>query len=346
MTREQLLEQLYTVRQGLSFIYDKELLKTELENARRKAVLTQKELTASFGDGSKPVSERLLKYSFYAVIMGAFGNIVKFLFLGLWLEGNITELFWYLVASAVLVYLLQKKMRQQDGCLMTLGIVVLLFTILATPLNTIGYTIRALLGLDLFSGVVLGLLSIFIVWVSVTLGNRLYPQWVALINAFIDEENRRLIEENRLREEEYHRLIQRNKEIKEEIEQCKWEANQAAQALMVYGGSWYPKDYYFMDATDFFIAALENFKADTMKELVNLYDDTQYKATQLAYQQEMLMLQKEQLINSQRMAEALRYNNYLQGIQIAQLESIRFNTAEAVTYLKNLRVQEVHNHYY
>ena len=80
--------------------------------------------------------------------------------------------------------------------------------------------------------------------------------------------------------------------------------------------------------------------------MVNLYDDTQYKATQLAYQAEMLQLQKEQYINSQRMVELLRYNNYMQAVQIRQLEAIRINTAEAASYLKNLRVQEVHNHYY
>lgn len=89
---------------------------------------------------------------------------------------------------------------------------------------------------------------------------------------------------------------------------------------------------------DFFIVSLENFKADNIKELVNLYDDTQYKATQLAYQAEMLQLQKQQYINSKRMIELLRYNNYLQTIHIGQLEDIRLNTAEATSYLKNLRV--------
>ena len=89
---------------------------------------------------------------------------------------------------------------------------------------------------------------------------------------------------------------------------------------------------------DFFIVSLENFKADNIKELVNLYDDTQYKATQLAYQAEMLQLQKQQYINSKRMIELLRYNNYLQTLHIGQLEDIRLNIAEATSYLKNLRV--------
>ena len=98
------------------------------------------------------------------------------------------------------------------------------------------------------------------------------------------------------------------------------------------------------------IGALENFKADNMKELVNLYDDTKYKELQLNYQKEMLQLQREQYIDTKKMLQALRYNNYVQTLQLQQLDGIRRNTEEAVDYLRNLRVQEnhyhTHNHYH
>ncbi|HFI0695171.1 TPA: hypothetical protein ACGO4F_001258 [Streptococcus suis] len=68
--RTQLLDNLYKIRQGLIYIYEKEIALNHLENARRKAVLIQATLVGSFGDGSKPISERLLKGSFYAVLMG------------------------------------------------------------------------------------------------------------------------------------------------------------------------------------------------------------------------------------------------------------------------------------
>ena len=97
------------------------------------------------------------------------------------------------------------------------------------------------------------------------------------------------------------------------------------------------------------IGALENFKADNMKELVNLYDETKYKELQLNYQKEMLQLQREQYIDTKKMLQALRYNNYVQTLQLQQLDGIRRNTEEAVDYLRNLRVQEnhyhTHNHY-
>ena len=56
--RTQLLNNLYMVRQGLTFIYEKEIELNDLENSRRKVILTQEELVDSFGDGSKPISER------------------------------------------------------------------------------------------------------------------------------------------------------------------------------------------------------------------------------------------------------------------------------------------------
>lgn len=59
--RTQLLNNLYIVRQGLTFIYEKEIELNDLENSRRKVILTQEELVDSFGDGSKPISERFLK---------------------------------------------------------------------------------------------------------------------------------------------------------------------------------------------------------------------------------------------------------------------------------------------
>ncbi|HEM3612944.1 TPA: hypothetical protein U1D13_002143 [Streptococcus suis] len=344
--RTQLLDNLFTIRQGLIYIYEKEIALNNLENARRKAVLIQEELVGSFGNGSKPISERLLKGSFYAVLMGAIGNIAKFLFLGIWGEGNISELFWYLVASAGLIFLIQKKMRQHRVVWIGIGIFISLLIVLTTPLNTIGIAVKSLIGLDVIAAIVFGILSVIIVGVSLFLGNAFYPKWVYFINQLIDEENRRRIEENDMRIAEYTRQIERNKEIVQEKRQCELELSQAAQALSVFGQGWYPKDYYFLDAVDFFIASVENFKADTIKELVNLYDDTKYKATQLAYQAEMLRLQHEQYINSERMVELLRYNNYLQEVQVGQLEAIRINTEQAASYLRNLRVPEIHNHYY
>lgn len=153
-----------------------------------------------------------------------------------------------------------------------------------------------------------------------------------------------------MRQSDYDRQIKYEQEIMEEQKQCEIETQEAAGALVAFCSGWYPKDYYFMEAIEFFIGALENFKADNMKELVNLYDDTKYKELQLNYQKEMLQLQREQYIDTKKMLQALRYNNYVQTLQLQQLDGIRRNTEEAVDYLRNLRVQEnhyhTHNHYH
>lgn len=174
--RTQLLNNLYIVRQGLTYIYEKEIALNNLENARRKAVLIQEELVASFGDGTKPVSERLLKWSFYAVLMGAIGNIAKFLFLGIWGEGNFSELIWYLIASGFLIFLLQKKMCQHKGSWIGIGIFISLFIVLTTPLNTIGIAVRSFMSVDFLSAIVFGIISVIVVTASVFLGNMFYPK--------------------------------------------------------------------------------------------------------------------------------------------------------------------------
>lgn len=336
--RTQLLNNLYMVRQGLTFIYEKEIELNDLENSRRKVILTQEELVDSFGDGSKPISERFLKWLFYAVLMGTVGNIIKFLFLALWGAGNIGELFNYLLASAFLVAMIQRKMRQPKNVWANLGILVSVFIVITTPANIIEIVVKSLLSLDILGTIVYGILLVIMLTVSLYLGNKFYPKWIEFTNNLIDEENRMRIKNNEKNIEEYNRQIEKNKEITRIKAQCELERTEAAKALFVFGKDWYPKNYYFIDAVDFFIVSLENFKADNIKELVNLYDDTQYKATQLAYQAEMLQLQKQKYINSKRMIELLRYNNYLQTIHIGQLEDIRLNTAEATSYLKNLRV--------
>ena len=55
----------------------------------------------------------------------------------------------------------------------------------------------------------------------------------------------------------------------------------------------------------------------------------------------MLQLQREQYIDTKKMLQALRYNNYVQTLQLQQLDGIRRNTEEAVDYLRNLHVQEI-----
>ncbi|HFI0026510.1 TPA: hypothetical protein ACGOVU_001790 [Streptococcus suis] len=338
----QLINKLKLILQGVSYIFDKKMELNKIEDSRRKAVGVQRELANFLGDKDGTFSERLIKWLSYAAFIGTLANGIMFTYLIIFGGGDFLEFIWSLVASAILVFLLQKKMYRSKGIGIDLGIIISLCIVLNKPLLLLQIVIISLLSFNMISFIP-GIGLIFLIWY---LGKRFYPKWLEIINYQIDKENRKRIEAAGLSVKEYQRQIYHYRDVQKEKEHIINEMNKTAEGLYAYGNGWFPKDYYFFDAVDFFIASLENFKASSIKELVNLYDDTKYKEYQIAYQQEMLRLQKEQNHISEKMAEYLRYNNHLQTIQISKLESIRINTAEAASYLKNLKVNVVHNHHY
>lgn len=58
------------------------------------------------------------------------------------------------------------------------------------------------------------------------------------------------------------------------------------------GAGWYPRDYYNLYAIGCFIQYIENYKADTVKEMVNLFEDSEHKRRMEQYQQESLNNQR------------------------------------------------------
>lgn len=65
------------------------------------------------------------------------------------------------------------------------------------------------------------------------------------------------------------------------------------------GSGWYPKSYYNLYAVGCFIQYIENYQADTVKEMVNLFEDSEHKRKMERYQQEILSNQQ-QALNNQR----------------------------------------------
>lgn len=56
--------------------------------------------------------------------------------------------------------------------------------------------------------------------------------------------------------------------------------------------SWYPQNYCTLDAVEFFINAVANYRASTIQEMVNLYEDHLHKCRMEEGQQQMLKQQK------------------------------------------------------
>lgn len=108
------------------------------------------------------------------------------------------------------------------------------------------------------------------------------------------------------------------------------------QALAI-GQGWYPKDYYALDAVEYLIHAFDNFKADSIKEAINLYDTHLDRAARRAFEMEMLELEKEQIINQERMIRLQEHANILRARQIAETQEAAAASRAVANELENIR---------
>ena len=94
---------------------------------------------------------------------------------------------------------------------------------------------------------------------------------------------------------------------------------------------WYPNDYCYIDAAFHFLHYIENYRADNMKEAINLYLDEEHKRRMEQSQQEMLNKQ-ESMIRQQKLNNILTVGSLVMqaGIQNA----VNQNTA-AVNNMNN-----------
>lgn len=120
------------------------------------------------------------------------------------------------------------------------------------------------------------------------------------------------------------------------IEKIKQAQERLAQELPV----WYPRDYCCIDAAEFFLNAIQNHRADSIKEAVNLYETTQHQQRLEAAQQQMLENQQES-IRQQRFANMLSAANLVMqaGTQAAVDQNTQavHQQTRAVNDMKNAK---------
>ena len=82
---------------------------------------------------------------------------------------------------------------------------------------------------------------------------------------------------------------------------------------------WYPPSYCYFEAVDFFISAITNYKADNIKEAVNLFDTAEHRQRmencqqQLVQGQRMLIASQNQIIEGQKvLIQQQKFTNMLQ----------------------------------
>lgn len=102
-----------------------------------------------------------------------------------------------------------------------------------------------------------------------------------------------------------------------------------AQKVRAMGQGWYPESYYTVDAVNFFIAGLKNFRADSMKELVNLYVEEGHRK-RMEQSQAQIQRDTKNLLNTERQVlNQMQYANVLNVMQLDMLASIDRSVREA-----------------
>lgn len=86
--------------------------------------------------------------------------------------------------------------------------------------------------------------------------------------------------------------------------------------------SWFPPDYYNMEAIDFFINVVRNNRADSVKEMVNLFESTAQHQEMISYQRQQTQ-QLAQLVNGQQaIQKELRFANMMNVASFIQTAAI------------------------
>ena len=94
---------------------------------------------------------------------------------------------------------------------------------------------------------------------------------------------------------------------------------------------WYPRNYCYSDAVDFFIEAIQNFRADSLKEAINLYvEELRHRQVmqsqqEISNQQQEMLGQQQELIRQQKINNVLTTANLFANLSTAS--AVRQNTA-------------------
>lgn len=86
--------------------------------------------------------------------------------------------------------------------------------------------------------------------------------------------------------------------------------------------NWFPPDYYNVEAVNFFIDAIRNYRANTVQEMVNLFEQTAYQKEMLAYQRQQSQQLGQLIQGQQEIKGQLRYANMINTASLFQLQSI------------------------
>ena len=151
---------------------------------------------------------------------------------------------------------------------------------------------------------------IFIPKIDLKLSNKRIARINKKNKATVDEKNTKIMVHNQQIEQEAN-----------EVNYAMQEIRQLADERLY----WYPRNYCYSDAVNFFIEAVQNFRADSLKEAINLYVEELRHREILSTQQ--------QLVYQQKISNVLSTANLFANLSTAS--AIRENTSQVTSAMNN-----------
>lgn len=316
-TREEIVSKLELIRENILGFIQARSRQVTLVNQMRTAKLIQQD---EYNDNT--LSHKSLKLAFSIMVFSSIsillGDLLYVILLGAVnrLIGDI--IFEVLFLSGFLFLLFRHMKGSKDSWIypatLIMGGILLVFPLrlLLTP-----------------NPITLILLGVSIVATYFIIQNKL-ELMIAFVNKGIRNKN-----EQHLRD--YQAVVAENQRLELAYQQeGRLMENFRNQAVAI-GQGWYPKDYYALDAVNYLIHSFNNFKADNIKEAINLYDTYLDREARRAFEAEMIELEKEQIINQERMIKLQEHANILSARQIAETQEAAAASRAVASELENIR---------
>ena len=131
-------------------------------------------------------------------------------------------------------------------------------------------------------------------------------------------------------------IMQRNAAIDEKIKQIANKRTLISQEYMQNIIEWYPKDYGYPSAVDFFINLVENHLATTIQECVKQYNTHLFRQEVTDNQQEMLDNQKVMISKQEEMVKLQMMGNMIAAANLMTNIAMANNTADIAERARNI----------
>lgn len=194
---------------------------------------------------------------------------------------------------------------------------------------------------DIIAIIVLGILGFFtflsiigalimkdsMMWIEIFVWTAIYAATVLFVVYRRTKRKERYAEMNRQGQmaanAENERRAQFNAQIEKEVELINAEM-QEIQQIADERLFWYPRSYCYSDAVMFLISAIQDFRADSLKEAVNLYAE-ELKHRQVLENQQHMLSKQEESIRQQRFNNVLSAMNLFATLSVK--DAVNNNTA-------------------